>query len=105
MSDQNHTFQQWTRSVAFQLSLNHEAIMELVEMWAFDLDALAHGKDPSDYGAQFGGRQNLCSYLARRGLIAQTKRGTWYLTKAGQLTAQLLNEAGFHAKTKGSVFA
>lgn len=101
----NSIFSQWTRSTAFQLSLNSEAIAELMWLWEFDKDAIAHDKDPSDYGAQFYGRKGLAGYLYRRGLIANNERGNWYLTKAGQLTAQLLAEAGFKApELRGSVF-
>ena len=101
----NHTFSQWSRSTAFQIGLNSEAIGEILELWEFDQDALKHNRNPSDYGAQFYGRKGLAGYLSRRGLITQNERGTWCLTKAGSLIAQLLIEAGFQPPMRrGSVF-
>ena len=101
----NSSFSQWTRQTAFLLTLNQEAIGELLELCAFDADCLLHGKNPADYGAQFYGKRGLASYLMRRGLIAQNERGTYYTTKAGRLTAELLQEAGFEIPPqRASVF-
>lgn len=90
----NQSFQTWTRQVAFSLNLTEPAIQELLFQLHCHRDCIANGKDPDTYPSQIWDR-GLMGYLLRRGMICQCDTGGFTVTKAGIITAQLMEEAGF----------
>ena len=94
----NNTFANYSRSTAFNVTMNRQSIGLLLDMLALTRRIRELGRDDVlvEKGLCLEGISNIrISYLERRGLVERAPMDC-RLTKAGELMGELLCEAGFH---------